>query len=75
MVSVRLLAASVHCSRPTATISIRPAFGLPVEGLQSSIGHRPTPNQVKKMGELLEAMEHVERYFKEHQIKPGTKGE
>ena len=73
--TIRELSESGALEMGISTISVRPAFGLPVEGLQSSLGYRPTPNQVKKMGELLEAMEHVERYFEEHQIRPGTKGE
>ena len=59
---------------PISTISIQQALGLPGEGLQSSLGHRATSNPVKKIGELLEAMEHIERYFSEHQIKPSTEG-
>ena len=55
-------------------ISIQQAFGLPGEGLQSSLGHRATSNPVRKIGELLEAMEHIERYFSERQIKPSTEG-
>jgi hypothetical protein len=57
-----------------STISIQQAVGLAGEGLQSSSGHRAMANPVKKIGELLEAMEHVERYFSEHQIKPSTEG-
>ena len=56
-----------------SSISI-PQFGLPGEGLQSSLGHRATSNPVKEIGELLEAIEHVERYFSEHKIKPSTEG-
>jgi hypothetical protein len=57
-----------------STISIQQAFGLPGEGLQSSLGHRATSNPVKKIGELLESMEHIERYFRERQIKPSMEG-
>ena len=57
-----------------STMSVQQAFGLPGEGLQSSLGHRATSNPVKKIGELLEAIEHIERYFSEHQIKPSTEG-
>ena len=56
-----------------STISSQQAFGLPAEGLQSSLGDRATSHPVKKMGELLEAIEHVERYFREHGIKPSQK--
>jgi hypothetical protein len=45
-----------------STVSIQEAFRLP-------------PTSVKKIVELLEAIEHVERYFREHQIKPSTEGE
>jgi hypothetical protein len=58
----------------SSTISFQQAFGLPGEGLQYSLGHRGTSNPVKQMGELLEAIEHIERYFREHQIKPSTEG-
>jgi hypothetical protein len=57
-----------------STVSIPQAFGLPGEGLRSSLGSRATSNPVKKTGELLEAIEHLERYFSEHQIKPSTDG-
>jgi hypothetical protein len=57
-----------------STTSIQQAFGLPGEGLQSSLGHRATSNPVKEIGELLEAMEHIKRHFSEHQIKPSTEG-
>ena len=56
-----------------STISIRQ----PGEGLQSSLGHHATSNPVKKIGELLEAMEHIQRHFKGRappQIKPSTEG-
>jgi hypothetical protein len=57
-----------------STNSIQQAFGLSGEGLQSSSGRCATSNPVKKIGQLLEAIEHLERYFSEHQIKPSTKG-
>jgi hypothetical protein len=58
-----------------STISVQQAFGLPAEGLQCSSDHGATSNPVKKIGELLEAIEHIERYFREHQIKPSMEGE
>jgi hypothetical protein len=57
-----------------STISISQALGVPGEGLQSSLGDRATSNPFKETGELLEAIEHVQRYFREHQIKPSTEG-
>jgi hypothetical protein len=57
-----------------STISIQQALGLPGEGLQSSLGHRATSNPVKDIGELLEALEHINSYFSEHPIKPRTEG-
>jgi hypothetical protein len=57
-----------------STISIQQAFGLSGEGLQSSLGRCATSNRVKKIGQVLEAIEHLERYFMEHQIKPSTEG-
>jgi hypothetical protein len=57
-----------------STISIPQAFGVPGEGLQSSLGDRATCNPVKETGELLEAIEHIERHFRGRQIKPTTEG-
>jgi hypothetical protein len=60
-----------------STISIQQAFGLPGEGLQSSLGHGAMSNPVKEIGELLEAIEHIKRHFKEKaplQIKPSSEG-
>jgi hypothetical protein len=56
------------------TISIQEAFGLPGGGSEPSWGDRPASNPFKQMGQLLEAIEHVERHFKERQIKPSTEG-
>jgi hypothetical protein len=52
-----------------STISIQQAFGRPGEGPQSSSGH-----PIKKIGDMLEAFEHIESYFKEHPMKPDTEG-
>jgi hypothetical protein len=57
-----------------STISIQQAFGLSGEGLQSSLGRCATSKPVKKIGHLLEVIEHLERYFREHPIKPSTEG-
>jgi hypothetical protein len=57
-----------------STIPTQQAFGLPGKSLLSSLGHRVTGNPVKKMGELLEALEHIERHFREREMKPGTEG-
>jgi hypothetical protein len=55
-----------------STNSIQQAFGLSGEGLQSSC--RATSNPVKRLGDVLEAIEHLQRYFKEHPIKPRSEG-
>jgi hypothetical protein len=57
-----------------STMSVQQAFGLPGEGPQSSLEHRATFNPVQKIGYVLEAIEHLERYFKENGIKPRTEG-
>jgi len=44
-------------------MSVQQAFGLPGEGPQSSLEHRTTSNPVQRMGNVLEAIEHLERYF------------
>jgi hypothetical protein len=46
--TIRELSESGALETGISTILIR--AGLPVEGLQSSLGHRPTPNQVKRWG-------------------------
>jgi hypothetical protein len=60
-----------------STSSIQQAFELPGERLRSLLGPHATSNPVKQTGEVLEALEHIERHFKERappQIKPSTEG-
>ena len=58
-----------------STISFQQALGLPQEGPQSSLGDRATSNPFQRIGNVLEAIEHLERYFRERQIKPSTKAD
>jgi hypothetical protein len=49
----------------TSTISIQQAFGLPGGGSQPTLGDRPASNPFKDGFLLLEALGHVQRYFRD----------
>jgi hypothetical protein len=68
------MAAIIGISLPGENLISTISIQQPGEGLQSSLGHRATSNPFKETGELLEALEHIGRYFSEHQFKPSTEG-
>jgi hypothetical protein len=68
------MAAIIGTPLPGETLMPTISIQQPGEGLQSSLGHCATSNPWKETGELLEAIEHVQRHFTEHRIKHSTEG-
>jgi hypothetical protein len=86
--TIRKLSEIGAVDETAATETLAPGGRTPMDSIQQLLGHfregsqsvgdRPASNPVKDLGDFLEALEHIARYFKEkasHQIERGREDE